>query len=295
MDFRDLLRTQGFDADAKEKIVLVRHRPFEAKLARAMPWIVSERPELFEAYQAVPGRPASAITRAELVASFLGLCPGSAHFVGLYRVGQSRPLDVDAFWSISENRALRDMGYEGFTPEEAAKVGTVQRFDLELLPIYTEWRGKLVIDFPPPERSWFRWIDRGAFPVRSILEESAFAPKPPEWHEIDLTFTELAVLPGSWRARLSEWRGIYLIFDESDGKSYVGSAYGRENILGRWLAYARDGHGGNRELRGRDPKTFRFTILERLAPDLPPEEVVAKESGWKLRLHTKTPFGLNAN
>lgn len=103
------------------------------------------------------------------------------------------------------------------------------------------------------------------------------------------------MLPSSWRARLAEWRAIYLIFDESDGKAYVGSAYGQENILGRWQAYARDGHGGNRELLGRDPRTFRFTILERLAPDLLPEEAIAKERRWKSRLHSRVPFGLNAN
>lgn len=260
-----------------------------------MPWMISERPDLFETYQSVPGRPETALARAEFVASFLGLRPGTAHFVGLYRIGENRPLDFEVFWSIPDNQVLRDIGYEGFTAEQAAQVGTVRQFDLELLPFCREWRGKLVINFPPPERSWFRWIDRGAFPVRAILEESAFAQKAPEWYEIDLSFAELAMLPGSWRARLSEWRGIYLIFDESDGRSYVGSAYGPENILGRWAVYAGDGHGGNRELQGRDPRNFRFTILERLAPDLPPEDVISKESSWKLRLHTRAPFGLNAN
>ena len=171
----------------------------------------------------------------------------------------------------------------------------MQQFELEPLPFYQEWCGKLVIGFPPPERAWFRWIDRGTFPVRAILEESAFAPRPVDWHEIDLTFAELAMLPQSWRARLAEWRGVYLIFDESDAKMYVGSAYGQENILNRWQVYARDGHGGNRELKGRDPKTFRFTILERVSPDLPPDEVIAKENSWKLRLHSRAPFGLNAN
>lgn len=296
MDFRDLLRIQGFDADAKNAIVLLRHRPFEPKLARAMPWIISERPDLFEAYQAVPGRrPEAAISKAELVASFLGLQPGTAHFVGLYRVRASRPLDFATFWSIPDNQMLRDSGYDGFTSEQAAKYGTVLQFDLELLTFYRNWRGRLAIDFTPPERAWYRWVDRGTFPVRAILEESAFAPQPAEWHQIDLAFAQLAVLPQSWRARLSEWRGVYLIYDESDAKSYVGSAYGRENILSRWQAYARDGHGGNRELRGRDPRTFRFTILERVSPDLPPDEVIAKEASWKLRLHTRVPLGLNAN
>lgn len=295
MDFKDLLRIQGYDPDARERIVLLRHRPFEPRLARAMPWIIEERPDLFETYQSVPGRPETALRRAEYVASFFGLSPGKAHFVGLYRIGEARELDHDAFWRIPENLILRDMGYEGFTPEEAERLGSRLQFDLERLPFYSDWRGRLVIDFPPPERSWFRWVDRGTFPVSAILEESAFAAPPPDWRDIDLTFAELATLPGSWRARLAEWRGIYLIFDESDRRTYVGSAYGRDNILGRWQAYARDGHGGNRDLRGRDPRDFRFSILERLAPDLPPEDVIARENSWKLRLHSRQPFGLNAN
>lgn len=147
MDFKDLLKAKGFDADAKGKIVLLRHRPFEPRLARAMPWMVSERPNLFEAYQSVPGRPEASLRRAELVASFLGLRPGTAHFVGLYRVGSNRPLDLQAFWSIPENQLLRDMGYQGLTPEHAAKVGTLLQFDLEPIPFYSEWQGKLVIEF----------------------------------------------------------------------------------------------------------------------------------------------------
>ncbi|SLN77665.1 GIY-YIG nuclease family protein [Roseisalinus antarcticus] len=295
MDFKDLLRLQGYDPDLRERIVLLRHRPFETRLARAMPWIIEERPELFEVYQSVPGRPKTALRRAEFVASFLGLTPGKAHFVGLYRIGEARALDHDAFWRIPENLALREMGYEGFTADHADRVGAELQFDLERLPFYSNWRGRLVIDFPPPERSWFRWVDRGIFPVSAILEESAFAAPPPDWREIDLTFAELVALPASWRARLAEWRGIYLIFDESDRRAYVGSAYGRENIYGRWQVYARDGHGGNRELRGCDPHSYRFSILERLAPDLPAEDVIARENSWKLRLHSRQPLGLNAN
>ncbi len=69
---------------------------------------------------------------------------------------------------------------------------------------------------------------------------AASSAAPPDWHEIDLNMAQFAVLQASWRSRLAEWRGIYLIFDERDGRSYVGSAYGRDNLLGRWLTYVRD-------------------------------------------------------
>ena len=79
------------------------------------------------------------------------------------------------------------------------------------------------------------------------------------------------------------------------GKGYVGSAYGEENLLGRWLNYSLSGHGDNRLLRTREGKNFRFTILQRVSPDLEPRDVIKLESSWKERLHTRKPFGLNDN
>jgi hypothetical protein len=115
------------------------------------------------------------------------------------------------------------------------------------------------------------------------------------WSEIDLTWSQLHVLPERWKHKLSEWRAIYYIFDTSDGKGYVGSAYGANNLLGRWLQYSATGHGGNRLLRHRNAHHFRFTILERVSPDMNAEDVIQLESTWKERLHTRAPYGLNEN
>lgn len=103
----------------------------------------------------------------------------------------------------------------------------------------------------------------------------------PEWDEIALTWEELGVLPTRWRSALSQWRGIYYIFDASDGKGYVGAAYGRENILGRWIAYGATGHGGNRLLRQRDHRNFRFSILQRVSPDMDDGDVIRLDAGKK--------------
>ena len=117
----------------------------------------------------------------------------------------------------------------------------------------------------------------------------------PEWDEIKVSWKELSFLPTRWKSALSQWRGIYFIFDSSDGKGYVGSAYGENNLLGRWLNYAASGHGGNHLLRQRDPHTFKFTILQRVSPDMDATAVIQLESSWKRRLHTSAPFGLNDN
>ena len=116
----------------------------------------------------------------------------------------------------------------------------------------------------------------------------------PAAEELTLSWEELRNLPSSWKSALAQWRGVYLILDRSDGKSYVGSAYGRDNILSRWSNYAARGHGGNKQLRGRKPENFLFSILERVSPDMVPEEVIQKETNWKKRLHTRE-FGLNDN
>jgi len=102
-------------------------------------------------------------------------------------------------------------------------------------------------------------------PVLAILEDSALDAAMPGWDEIALNWADLELLPTRWKSKLSEWPGLYYIFDVSDGKGYVGSAYGGDNLLGRWLNYSASGHGGNSLLRKRDPQNCRFAILQRVS------------------------------
>jgi hypothetical protein len=132
-------------------------------------------------------------------------------------------------------------------------------------------------------------------PVVAIFERSVFDAAMPPWEELSLSWDDLGVLPSAWKAKLLEWRAIYHIFDTAIGKGYVGSAYGESNLLGRWLNYSVRGHGGNVLLRDRDPKHFRFSILQRVSPDMEAADVIRLESSWKLRLQTRHPFGLNDN
>jgi hypothetical protein len=96
--------------------------------------------------------------------------------------------------------------------------------------------------------------------------------------ELDFTWNQLSVLPKRWKTKLSEWRRIYYIFDRSDGEGCVGSAYGSEDLLGRWRNYANSGHGGNRFLRERNAQNFHFTILELAAPTMDADEVIRREN-----------------
>ncbi len=66
----------------------------------------------------------------------------------------------------------------------------------------------------------------------------------------------------------------------------------KDNLLGRWENYSKSGHGGNKLLRRRKPENLQFSILERMSPDTPKDDVIRRESTWKERLHSRT-HGLN--
>ncbi|MEH7130365.1 hypothetical protein V7103_19420 [Neobacillus drentensis] len=48
---------------------------------------------------------------------------------------------------------------------------------------------------------------------------------------------------------LSAVTGLYLIFDTTSGKQYVGSAFGKEGLFGRFKTYTKSSDGGNLELK----------------------------------------------
>ena len=211
----------------------------------------------------------------------------------MYKIGGTRSLTYDEYWAVPAYIELKQFDMRGFTQEQDRQ--SILWFELTSIDFYSDWKGKLVVGWPPPERSWWRRAHRNELPVISILEESALDAVMPPWDEISLSWSDIAVLPSRWKAALSQWRGVYLIFDKSDGKSYVGSAYGANNVLGRWINYATSGHGGNRLLKSREPQNFQFTILQRVSPDMEPGDVVRLEGTWKERLHTRQPSGLNEN
>ncbi len=105
----------------------------------------------------------------------------------------------------------------------------------------------------------------------------------------------------TWKSALSNVKGIYLICDTASGKQYVGSAYGEDCIWHRWSEYAKNGHGGNVELKSLLAekglgyvRNFKYSILEICNMNLGTEYIISRESYWKNVLMTRE-FGLNNN
>jgi hypothetical protein len=289
MNLNDLLVSKGIDP---QHVLVLRHRPSEDQLNKVLPWLVTERSDLFNAYQQTQGVQLEGamqkLTGAGYVASFIRHGPGKALFVGLYSIGKSKSLTYEEYWKVPANVELRaKFGMNGWSPSEG-KTSELW-FDLERTDFYASWQGKLVVGWPKPEIAWWRRAHHKAneFPVLAILEDSALDAAMPEWDEMEFGWEEIQVIPMRWRSALSQWRCIYYIFDTSDRKAYV--------LLGRWLEYAAHGDGGNRLLRQRDPRNLRFTILQRLSPDMDAADVIRLEGTWKERLHTRHPYGLNDN
>ncbi|MBB6405173.1 GIY-YIG nuclease family protein [Arthrobacter sp. AZCC_0090] len=168
----------------------------------------------------------------------------------------------------------------------------------------------LVIEWDSP-RNWHRRATRA--PKLPVLEIADRDKVPfPGFDGVLLKYHELQEMVenaryADWRAALKEVQGIYLITDSTNGKQYVGKADGSERIPGRWTDYARDGHGGNVELRalaydsaaGEAVKTdharlFIFSLLRVFGPSTPSSDVDAAESHCKDALMTRQ-FGLNRN
>lgn len=293
MDLSSLLRGKNIDPS---EVLVLRHTPKEPKLRRKLPQLAAERPDVFNAYQQTQGKEAErAMQRAKYVASFIGQESSNAVFVGLYEVGKAMPLSEEEYWQVPALAEMKQAyGLKGFRPSEEGR-SSILWFDLRLTDVYFEWKGKLIVKWPPPEIRWFRWLGKNEIPVIAILRESELVQPMPRYDKLSLTWRELSDLPRSWQEALRQWRAIYFIWDASDRKGYVGSAYGEDNLLGRWRNYAKSGHGDNRLLLGRNPENFTFTILEVVSHAMAGEDVIRRETTWKERLHTREPQGLNGN
>jgi hypothetical protein len=235
MDFNDLLFTKGIDTK-QSRVLVIRHTPTEPEVRTALPWLAAESPDVFNAYQQHHGRTVEKrLAKATYLASFIGQPGSKALFVGLYAVSGHRAIGRTKFWRIPENRELQKLGMIGYADSDPRP--SVLWFDLKLTDVYRDWRGKLVIGWPPPEISWTRWAADNEFNVKAVLEESVFDKGMEPWDKLLLTWEALQHLPRSWVVVLKQWRGVYFILDGADGKGYVGSAYGDENLYGRWLNY----------------------------------------------------------
>jgi hypothetical protein len=174
-----------------------------------------------------------------------------------------------------------------------APVGTCDIYELVLDERLNDLAGRLVIGWGDGERAWIQRADNQDKVVLQIRE--AFRePEFPGFARFISPLSKVEGLPAAWIAVLSSSRGVYLLTCPKTREQYVGSATGAGGFHGRWLSYARDGHGGNVGLKSRDPSDYQVSILEVAGSAATTEEIIGMEVLWKQKLQSRE-MGLNKN
>ncbi len=64
--------------------------------------------------------------------------------------------------------------------------------------------------------------------------------------------------------------------------------------MGRWSNYAKNGHGGNKLLKPRDPNDFQWSIVRTVSRSMSERDVIKIEGIEKIK-HGSRVHGLNNN
>jgi hypothetical protein len=104
LDFNDLLAKHHINP---RDVLVLRHKPTEPSLRRALHRLAAYQPEVFNAYQQTQSEKVEKrMKKATYVASFIGHQPRSALFVGLYKRHGQELMTPDQIRSASSFQGL---------------------------------------------------------------------------------------------------------------------------------------------------------------------------------------------
>jgi hypothetical protein len=263
LTINELLSQRGLDLSRKTKIVRHQDRRYDVNsLIRA---------GQFEVYQGFQSKP---VFECDFVIACVGHGPGRARFLGVYR-----KLGRRAKGTVKLPR--------GYTYPDMS-VAKAYYYELRKEPGFEDLEDRVVMDWGAGALAWHQWLAKRDREVIEILPKG-FVKTFPGYLDFVLTFEELRRIVShpeenrDWHDMLGAVSGVYVITDQRTGRHYVGAAYGRDGILGRWRAYAKTGHGGNRRLerltssRKNYASNFTFTVLRVMDRTTPDIEVLAQE------------------
>ena len=184
-------------------------------------------------------------------------------------------------------------------------------YELELVDLHKDLIGRLVVDFHRYQGLMGSAKNLEGYYNNFVLSEILKKPFDgisfPGYENSRFDFPELETVfkyqRNDWKGALENVKGVYVIADKSNGKKYVGSAYGDFGIWSRWAVYIETGHGFNDELtkliseKGIDyaRRNFQFSLLECHPMRIDDGVIICRESFWKDVLLTKGLFGYNKN
>lgn len=277
LTFNTILLGAGLDPG---EVRLLRHQagPYDGRTPYTL-W--RDRLDDFLTYQSIQ----SAQNRSRLASPYwtgFVVTPAQATlFVGLWRITPLGPCDAQMMDPLRH------------VPVTQGGARELDLYRQDQVDEAVDLIGRVTIDWGAGTRSWIQRAGYQAKPVVEItraFQEDAF----PGYAEFVANLSAVETLPATWLTALRAARGVYLLTCPRTREQYVGSATGEDGLLGRWLGYVRDGHGGNVGLKSRDPSDYQVSILEMSGSNASTDEVVRAEQRWKSKLQSRE-MGLNRN
>lgn len=180
-------------------------------------------------------------------------------------------------------------------------------YDIEEIESFNKYVGRLKVQLKISRGRAFlfeNFINK--IQVSEILKIPYKGEEFPGYENINHDFSLLQSIfkyenPG-WKSALLNIKGVYLICDKSNGKKYIGSAYGGDGIWSRWSCYMGTGHGWNDELTKLIKKegieyaieNFKMSLLEYRPMKTDDITIIERENYWKEALLSRK-FGYNKN
>ena len=176
-------------------------------------------------------------------------------------------------------------------------------FELQHVEALRAYEGRLIIDWGKSTRMWHQkgTTEKPIVAIQTDIKKvfSGFENLILKYDELK-EIVENPTIYDSWHTALSSINAIYLIVDTETGKQYVGSAYGKDGLLGRWSCYVNTLHGNNKkiqELICNYPDRyhcFQFSILQILPKTATVDDIIRMETLYKKKLMSIS-FGMNDN
>lgn len=181
-------------------------------------------------------------------------------------------------------------------------------YEIKEIDQYSKYIGRLKIKLTKPSRGRAFHLKNhfDQMYVSEILNQPYSGAAFPGYENINHSFDSLIPIfkneKPDWKSALENIKGIYVIMDKSNGKKYVGSAYGDSGIWSRWSNYIGTGHGWNDELtkiithNGFDyAKTyFQLSLLEYRSMKIDDKVIIGRENYWK-EVFLSREHGYNKN
>lgn len=290
MNINELLQLRGLDLSKKIKIL--RHKDSRDHGGQKLDchrlhrdgWLLT-----YESFQSTD------LLNCDYTVAMLGLERNRAVFVGVRKVIEKgrRAQKTD----LPDGCPLQEIWTEPETFKNAFF------YELEPVPGFEDLEDRVVVDWDSPGNAWHQYLNTNPKRVVEIWPEG-YVREFPGFLNILLEFHELKRIVENpdansiWHTMLKSMSGVYMILDRTSGKQYVGSAYGKTGLLGRWKTYVNDGHGGNKQLMKLleecpgYQKNFLFSVLHILPNSVPKNEVIGWEEAFKSKLGSRA-FGLN--